>query len=90
MDGAMTKAPLGGEGTGANLTDRGKKGTKRSLLTEGNGIPLAVAVDGANRPSFCMCMDNFQSGRTFRIGSKVISANELATVPRKPIQTSSF
>jgi len=45
----MTKAPLGGEGTGANPTDRGKRGTKRSLLTEGNGIPLSVAVDGANR-----------------------------------------
>jgi len=26
-----------------------KKGTKRSLLTEGKGIPLSVAVDGANR-----------------------------------------
>jgi transposase len=26
MDGAMTKAPLGGEDTGANPTDRGKKG----------------------------------------------------------------
>ena len=49
MDGAMTKAPLGGEGTGPNPTDRGKKGVKRSLLTEGHGIPLAVAVEGANR-----------------------------------------
>lgn len=49
MDGAMTKAPLGGEGTGANPTDRGKKGTKRSVLTEGDGIPLSVVVDGANR-----------------------------------------
>lgn len=49
MDGAMTKAPLGGDGTGANPTDRGKKGTKRSLLTEGNGIPLSITVDGANR-----------------------------------------
>ena len=45
----MTKAPPGGEATGANPTDRGKKGTKRSLLTEGNGIPLSVTVDGANR-----------------------------------------
>jgi putative transposase len=26
MDGAMTKAPLGGEDTGSNPTDRGKKG----------------------------------------------------------------
>lgn len=49
IDGAMTKAPLGGEGTGANPTDRGKRGTKRSLLTEGKGIPLSVTVDGANR-----------------------------------------
>jgi putative transposase len=45
----MTKAPLGGQGTGANPTDRGKKGTKRSLLTDGKGIPLSVVVDGANR-----------------------------------------
>jgi len=49
MDGVMTKAPLGGEKTGGNPTDRGKSGTKRSLLTEGNGIPIAVAIEGANR-----------------------------------------
>ncbi len=53
-DGAMGKAPLvpkgdTGGGAGPNPTDRGKRGTKRSLLTDGNGIPLAVAVDGANR-----------------------------------------
>ena len=45
----MTKAPLSGAGTGSNPTDRGKKGTKRSVLTEGKGIPLSVVVDGANR-----------------------------------------
>ena len=49
IDGAMTKAPLGGAGTGANPTDRGKKGTKRSILTDAKGIPLSVVVDGANR-----------------------------------------
>jgi putative transposase len=48
MDGAMTKAPLGGEKTGKNPTDRAKSGVKRSLLTEGHGIPIAVAVEGAN------------------------------------------
>ena len=48
MDGAMTKAPLGGEKTDKNPTDRGKSGVKRSLLTEGHGIPIAVAVEGAN------------------------------------------
>ena len=48
-DGAMTKAPFGGGAVGPNPTDRAKGGTKRSLLTEGAGIPLAVVVDGANR-----------------------------------------
>jgi putative transposase len=49
MDGAMTKAPLGGERTGKNPTDRGKLGTKRSLLTDANGVPVGLAVEGANR-----------------------------------------
>ena len=49
MDGAMTKAPLGGERTGKNPTDRGKLGAKRSLLTEANGVPVGLAVEGANR-----------------------------------------
>jgi putative transposase len=49
MDGVMTKAPLGGEATGPNPTDRAKSGTKRSLLTGGAEIPLAVVVAPANR-----------------------------------------
>src|SRR5215831_16962762 len=49
VDGTMTKAPFGGAATGANPTDRGKKGTKRSLLTDGGGIPLSIMVAGANR-----------------------------------------
>jgi putative transposase len=48
LDGAMTKAPFGGAATGANPTDRGKRGTKRSTLSDGHGLPLAVAVGGAN------------------------------------------
>ena len=35
--------------TGPNPTDRGKQGVKRSLLTEAAGIPIAVAIDSANR-----------------------------------------
>ena len=49
VDGAMTKAPFGSAATGPNPTDRGKLGTKRSLLTDGQGIPLALVVEGANR-----------------------------------------
>ena len=40
--------PYQGE-TGANPTDRGKRGVKRSLLTEAQGVPVGLAVDGANR-----------------------------------------
>jgi transposase len=49
MDGAMTKAPLGGERVGRNPTDRGKLGTERSLLVEANGLPVGLAVEGADR-----------------------------------------
>lgn len=49
VDGSLHKAPAGGEGTGKNPTDRGKLGWKWSILTDLNGIPIGVAVDGANR-----------------------------------------
>ncbi len=54
LDGAMTKAPFAraataeGEGFGHHPTDRGKYGTKRSTLSEGHGLPLAIVVAGAN------------------------------------------
>lgn len=38
----------GGEETGPNPTDRGKSGTKRHVLVEREGIPLAVTLSGAN------------------------------------------
>ena len=45
----MGKAPRGGGKTGPNPTDRGKRGVKRSLLTDGRGVPLGAVIDGANR-----------------------------------------
>jgi putative transposase len=50
LDGAITKAPLGGEATGPSPVDRAKAGTKRSVLTDQRGAPLAVVVTGANTP----------------------------------------
>lgn len=49
-DGGMTKAPLGGQKTGPNPTDRAKSGTKRSLLVDERGVPLGIVVSGANTP----------------------------------------
>ena len=49
VDGSQHKAPMGGEGTGPNPTDRGKSGWKWSLLTDRSGIPIGWATEGANR-----------------------------------------
>lgn len=38
----------GGEASGPNPTDRGKSGTKRHLVVERGGLPLAVIVSAAN------------------------------------------
>lgn len=47
-DGMLGKARFGGDNVGKNPTDRGKMGTKKSLLVEGDGGPLGVVIDGAN------------------------------------------
>ena len=46
---------------GKNPTDRGKIGTKRSLLTEGGGVPIGLAVEGANRNDFKMTQETIAS-----------------------------
>ena len=61
MDGAITKAPLGGDETGPNPTDRGKSGVKRSLLTEGHGVAVGLAVQGANRHDMKMVRQTIAS-----------------------------
>ena len=49
VDGCMTKAPCGGERAGPSPVDRRKGGLKRSVATDGYGIPLGIASAGANR-----------------------------------------
>ena len=39
MDSKHSAAPLGGEKTGKNPTDRGKSGAKINLLVDGRGAP---------------------------------------------------
>jgi putative transposase len=49
MDGAMTNAPRGG-GKGRPASHRSRDaGTKRRLRTDGGGVPIGLAVAGANR-----------------------------------------
>jgi putative transposase len=46
--GCWARPGSGGKKTGKNPTDRGKLGTKKSLLVEADGGPLAVVIAGAN------------------------------------------
>lgn len=49
IDGCIVKAPCGGDAAGKSPVDRGKQGTKRSLMVEGGGVPIGCMVTGANR-----------------------------------------
>jgi transposase len=49
VDCCITKAPCGGEKAGRSPVDRGKRGIKRSMVVEANGIPLGAIAAPANR-----------------------------------------
>jgi len=49
VDSSSVRALRGGEHTGSNPTDRAKKGCKRHLITDGQGMPLVVQIGPANR-----------------------------------------
>lgn len=48
VDGVIVRAFGGGEQTGPSPVDRGKKGTKHTLLVSRTGVPLAIRTAGAN------------------------------------------
>jgi putative transposase len=49
IDSKSCPAPLGGEETGKNPTDRAKSGSKIHILVDARGAPLAVHITGANK-----------------------------------------
>lgn len=48
IDSASVRAVAGGAHTGPNPTDRAKKGCKRHVITDANGLPLVVQIGPAN------------------------------------------
>ena len=54
--------------TGRNPTDRGIRGVKRSLMTDGNGLPLALVVAGANTHDIKLVADTLDALQTGRPG----------------------
>jgi putative transposase len=55
------QGPPRGEKVGKNPTDRGKIGPTRSLLTDGGGVPIGLAVAEANRHDFKMVHETIES-----------------------------
>src|SRR3954468_10324316 len=48
LDSCSVRAKRGGDLTGRNPTDRGKRGTKYHIATTGDGVPVACAATAAN------------------------------------------
>src|SRR5215831_312016 len=50
VDSSFARALGGGEETGPNPTDRGKKGSKHHAVVDAHGVPLSATVTAANTP----------------------------------------
>jgi hypothetical protein len=60
-DSWITKAPYGGEMAGRSPVDRGKRGIKRSMAVDADGIPLGYIPAPANRhdsPLLCETLED--------------------------------
>ena len=64
VDCCITKAPCGGEMAGKSPVDRGKRGIKRSVAVDADGIPLGYIAAPANRhdsPLLCETLDTVKT-----------------------------
>ena len=71
-----------GKKQGETLTTAGNSGLKRSMLTDARGVPLGVAIDGANRHDSKMVEDTNRA--MLRVACGIVAlraARTFATVP---------
>jgi putative transposase len=61
MDRGMTKAPLGGGNMGARIRPTGQDWHQAHVLTDGGGVPVGLAVEGANRHDFKTVRETIES-----------------------------
>lgn len=83
VDGCCVKASCDGDDTGPSPTDQGKSEQKRSVLVVGHGLPIGVALAGANlhdspllRPT--LVMDSTSVGQQARQAIRL----EMTAYPR--------
>ena len=70
----LPRLPWEGKKTGPSPVDRGKTGTKRSLVTEAGGLAVGVVAAGANRNDFKLARETLES----------IAIERPAPTPEKP------
>jgi putative transposase len=75
MDGCHIVAPLGGEDVGPSYKHRTKNGSNRSLLTDQQGIPLAIVLAPANRNDFKLTELTLESMPIPRPDPKTLTQN---------------
>jgi transposase len=89
VDSCSVRAVYAGDQTGPNPTDRAKRGSKRHLICDGQGVPLAVRLTGANRTTrkkrwpWWMRFPHFKANAVGRAGDRTVYSGIAATTRRR-------
>jgi hypothetical protein len=89
VDSCSVRAVYAGDQTGPNPTDRAKRGSKRHLICDGRGVPLAVRLTGANRNdsqealALVDAIPPLQGNAVDRAGDRTVCSGIAATTRRR-------
>jgi transposase len=89
VDSCSVRAVYGGAQTGPDSTDQAKSGSKRHLIRDGRGVPLAFRLTGANRNdsqealALVDAIPPLQGERGDRGGGRAVCWAIAATMPRR-------
>jgi transposase len=75
VDCCITKAPCGGEKAGRSPVDRGKRGIKRSVVVDAEGIPLGVVSSPANRHDSPLLAPTLDALKSLGLPSEPVSVH---------------
>ena len=85
VDGCITKAPGGGDCASPSPVDRRKLGMKRSLIVDGNGIPLdRILAPATGTTRRCSRRPSTSSPNSDRCPMRSPSTSTPATTPARP------
>jgi hypothetical protein len=86
VDCCVTKAPCGGEKAGRSPVDRGKRGIKRSMAVDADGIPLGTLTAPANRHDSPLLVETLEALRELGgLPEQVTRCISIAATIRRPL-----